>query len=251
MPERMPKNEIFAGSDANADACVGADSFKQSSREAFDEVLRLHREGAQAKDLYFLPHLSFALDETRDPLGVRFVLWQPVALFLQYGFHVEIIEHMCGGHVVLANLEHAAAAIAEKIIPLIEATRRKEPLWMMSSGPQVLLHLVKEIAGEPLLSPATAERMNRMLREFKSAVRRGDYSGLSAFRAQLSERYPQNPTFAGASSSCAQAKKLAVGLLARRHLRANKLSPGSGSHPRRTRLGAICKRRCRRRPVSF
>ena len=185
MAESKLENGKLAGSAVD----VGAESAtsKISSREAFEEVLHLHREGAPTKDLYFLDHLSFPLSETSDRLGVRFVLWQPIALFLQYGFYVEIMEEMCGGHVVLANLEHDAAAVAGKIVPRIEATRRKEPLWMMSSGPEVLLKVADDIADEPLLHPATAEKMHRMLREFKRAIRRGDYSGRSAFRAQLSE----------------------------------------------------------------
>ena len=185
MAERMPEEGLLAG----AGAGVGPDSVasRVRSREAFDEVLRLHREGSPARDLYFLQHLCFALDETRDSIGVRFVLWQPVALFLQYGFHVEIIEHMCDGHVILANLEHDAAAFTEKIIPEIEQTRRNEPLWMISSGPQVLVQLLMVMADEPWIQPSTSEKIHRMLREFKNAVRRGDYSGLSALRAQLSE----------------------------------------------------------------
>ncbi len=195
MPESVPKDGIFVGSDVNVPEGVGTDSVasNESSREMFNEVLRLHREGAPAEDLYSLHHLSFALDETRDHLGVRFVLWRPVALFLQYGFHVEIIEDMCGGHVVLANLERDAAAVTEKIIPEIEKTRRQEPLWMIDNGPRVLFEVVRGIADEPWLNPATAEKIHRMLREFKSAVRRGDYSGLSAFRAQLSELASVSP----------------------------------------------------------
>jgi hypothetical protein len=189
MAESIAENGKLAGCDDNIGAGFDAESVasRVSTREAYNEILHLHREHAPAKDLYFLDHLSFPLNETSDRLGVRFVLWQPVALFLQYGFHVEIMEHMCGGHVVLANLEHDAAAVAGKIIPPIEATRRKEPLWMMSSGPEVLLKVADEIADEPELHPGTAEKMHRMLRQFKSAVRRGDLSGLPAFRAQLSE----------------------------------------------------------------
>jgi hypothetical protein len=77
--------------------------------------------------------------------------------------------------------------MAEKIIPEIEATRRREPRWMISCGPEVLVQVVGGIADDPFLHPDTSEKIHRMLREFKSAVRRGDYSGLSAFRAQLSE----------------------------------------------------------------
>ena len=185
MAESILENGKLAGS--AVDISVDSATSRISSREAFDEILRLHREGAPARDLYFLDHLSFSLDETSDRLGVRFVLWQPIALFLQYGFYVEIMEEMCGGHVVLAYLQHDAAAVVKKIIPQIEATRRKEPLWMMSSGPEVLLKVADEIADEPLLHPGTTEKMHRMLREFKRAIRRGDYSGLSVFRAQLSE----------------------------------------------------------------
>jgi hypothetical protein len=188
MAESIREKGNVAAYDLNG-AGTGADLLTSgiSSREAYDEILHLHREHAPAKDLYFLDHLSFPLNETSDRLRVRFLLWQPVALFLQYGFYVEIMEHMCGGHVVVANLEHDAAAVAGRIIPPIEATRRKEPEWMIYSGPQVLLHVLAEVADEPFLNPATAEKMHRMLREFKSAVRRGDYSGLSALRAQLSE----------------------------------------------------------------
>lgn len=183
------RSNVNFGEDTRADSV----SSKEFSREAFDEVLRLHREGAPANDVYLLHHLNFALDETRDHLGVRFVLQQPVALFLQYGFHVEIVEHMCGGHVVLANLDHDAAAVAEKIVPEIEATRRREPLWMISSGPQVLVQVLMVMAEESWFHPAIAEKIHRILREFKSAVRRGDYSGLSAFRAQLSELAAVSP----------------------------------------------------------
>ena len=189
MAKRISEDGELARVGLSADAGIGADSgaSKVSSREAFDEILRLHRELAAAKDFYLLDHLSFPLGETRDRLGMRFVLWQPIALFLQYGFPVEIMEHMCGGHVVLANLEHDAAAVAEKIIPEIERTRLKEPLWMMSSGPQVLVQVLGVTAEESWFDHATTEKIHRMLREFKSAVRRGDYSGHSAFRAQLSE----------------------------------------------------------------
>src|ERR1035441_8672117 len=125
VAKRISEDGELAEVGISSDAGIGADSgaSKVSSREAFDEILRLHREHAAAKDLYFLDHLSFPLGETRDRLGMRFVLWQPIALFLQYGFHVEIMEHMCGGHVVLAYLEHDAAAVAEKIIPPIEIGR--------------------------------------------------------------------------------------------------------------------------------
>ena len=162
-------------------------------REAFDKVLRLHRERAPLPSVYILDHLCFPLDETRDRLGLRFVLWQPLALFLQYGFRIEIIERMCEGHVILAYLEHNAAAFTNKIIPLIEAARRKHPLWMHSSGPQVLPHVLAEVSEFPDLHPDTAEKMHRMRLAFKSAVRRGDNSGLSALRAQLSELSATSP----------------------------------------------------------
>ena len=157
------------------------------SRQAFDEVLRLHRQRAPLEDVYVLNHLCFPLDETRDPLGLRYVLWHPVALFLQYGFQIKIIEHMCEGHVVLAYMEYDAAAFTKEIVPPIEAARRKHPLWMHSSGPQVLLDVVTEVSESPHLHSVTAEKMRRMRLAFKSAVRRGEYSGLSALRAQLSE----------------------------------------------------------------
>ena len=162
-------------------------SLQLFSRDAFNEVLRLHRERAPLADVYFLNHLCFPLDETRDHFGLRFVLWHPVALFLQYGFQIEIIESMCEGHVILAYLGHDAAAFAEKIVPPMEAARRLHPLWMQSSGPQVLLHVVGEVSESPLLHPNAAEKMGRMRIEFKSAIRRGDYTFLSALRAQLAE----------------------------------------------------------------
>jgi hypothetical protein len=195
MAESIREKDEVAEFDLNAAAGTDAYSLASgfSSREAYDEILRLHREHADAKEVYFLDHLSFPLNETSDRVRVRYVLWQPLSLFLQYGFYVEIMEHLCGGHVVLANLEHDAAAVAGKIIPPIEETRRQEPEWMCGSGPEVLLHVVKEVADEPLLSPATAEKLNRMLRKFKSAVRHGDFSGLPAYRAQLSELAAVSP----------------------------------------------------------
>jgi len=172
-------NTGFEGTDPGSSPLV--------SRDAFDEVLRLHRQRAPLEDVYLLNHLCFPLDETRDPLGLRFVLWQPVALFLLYGFQVEIIERMCEGHVILAYLDHDAAAFTSKIVPPIEASRRMHPQAMLSSGWEILLHLVADVYKDPFLHPDTADKMHRMRLEFKSAVRRGDYSGLSALRAQLSE----------------------------------------------------------------
>jgi hypothetical protein len=158
-----------------------------SSREAFNEVLALHRKRASAEDVQFLYHLCFPLEDTADPKGMRFVLWQPVALFLQYGFQVEIEEEMCQGQVVLAYLRHDAAAFTRQIIPEIEPVRSMQPITMVSSGPQVLLHVLTELCDDPSRRPDSGEKIQRMLMGYKSAVRRGDYSGRSASRAQLSE----------------------------------------------------------------
>lgn len=191
MAERVSIKEEVAGTDPRSGASIhpadsGASEF--SSREAFDEVLRLHRCRATAEEVHFLQHLCFSLDETVDPAGLRYVLWQPVALFLQCGFQIEIEELMCNGQVVLAYIGHDAAAFTEKIIPRIEAVRREYPLWVVSSGPQVLLHVLANVA-ESLRSHdrSAAEQVQRMLVEYKNAIRRGDYSGLPALRAQLSE----------------------------------------------------------------
>lgn len=191
MVERLSANREREGTDPGGNAGIDtaeSGSFKFSSSEAFDEVLAIHRKRAPAVEVHFLKHLCFPLDETADPAGLRFVLWQPVALFLHYGFEVVIEEQMCRGQVALVYLGHDAAAFTKKIIPPIEAVRRKNPLWIVSSGPEVLLKVLMDVSDRLRWhDQAIAEKVDRMRMEFKRAVRRGDYSGLSALRGQLSE----------------------------------------------------------------
>jgi hypothetical protein len=159
-----------------------------SSHEAFEEILSLHRRGAPLEEVHFVDRLCFALEERSAEKGTPFVLWQPVAIFLQHGFCFDVDEELCEGHVVLASLPDDAAEFAAKIIPHVEAVRRKIPLSMVGSGPQILLHLLPDVS-ESLRwhDQSSSERVERMYLEFRKAVRRGDYSGLSALRAQLSE----------------------------------------------------------------
>ena len=123
------------------------ESISFSTQEAFDALLRLHRQRATAEEIHFLEHLCFPLDGTSDPTGIRFVLWRPVAYFLQCGFQIEIEEQMCSGQVVLAYLGHDSAELAMKMAARIEAVRREYSLWAVSSGPQLLLHVLGSLGG--------------------------------------------------------------------------------------------------------
>jgi hypothetical protein len=118
------------------------------------DVLELHRKNGSLNDLYFLPSLCFDLPETADGNGVRFVLWQPIAEFLRFGFEVEVQEVLCHGHLAIVFLDHEAANFARRISREVELIRRVEPRSMISSGPE---------------------------------IRKGDHSDLPFLRAQLSE----------------------------------------------------------------
>lgn len=181
MAENSPANRRPAGFHEHGQA--GPPDF--SPNELFQEILRLDRKNAPAEEVQFLDYLCFRLNESAA--RYRFVLWQPVALFLQHGFDVCIEEQLCRGQVVLADLHEAAAQFVMKIVPVVESVRRKNPILMVTSGPQILLHLLPELAENLRWHDQSAsEKVQLMYLEFKSAVRRGDYSGLSALRAQLS-----------------------------------------------------------------
>ena len=156
--------------------------------QEFEEILRLHRRRASIEEVLFLEHLCFSLPNTADSAGVRYVLWEPVALFLQHGFHIEIEERLCHGQVALAYLKRDAAAFADKILPRIEIDRRRYPQASVTSGPQIGIQRLPEIAeGLRWVDQPAFERLERMLQTFKNAVRRGDFSGLPALRAELAE----------------------------------------------------------------
>ncbi|HEY4364214.1 MAG TPA: hypothetical protein VGN17_24805 [Bryobacteraceae bacterium] len=191
MRHRSPTDGPASGRGPDQDTEIAPNSQESSELspvEEFEEILRLHRQGAPAQEVHFQGNLCFPLGQTADPTGLRYVLWYPVALFLKFGFEIEIEEQLCEGQVALAYMGHEAATFASKITPQIERVRRKYPMWVVSSGPQVLVHVLTHLS-ESLLwhDQGTAEKIQRMTMEFKSAVRRGDYSGLSALRAQLSE----------------------------------------------------------------
>jgi hypothetical protein len=191
VPDRFTKNDLASDADSRGDSdslTTSSEPPKFSSREAFDEVLRAHRERRPAEEVHFLEHLCFPLDETADPSGMRFVLWQPVALFLQHGFQVEIEDQMCNGQVVLAYLRHDAAVFTNKVIARIDADRHRYPQAAVSIGLQILIQTLPDIAKSlQWIDQPTFEKVDRMLRKFKSAVHQGEYPGLPALRAQLSE----------------------------------------------------------------
>lgn len=151
------------------------------------EILELHRKNASLSDLYFLQSLCFDLPETADGHGVRFVLWQPIAEFLRFGFEVELQEILCHGHVAIVFLDHGAASFANRIGVEAEAVRRVAPKSMITSGPEILLQLVDGLAADPELDPKAGEKLIRMVRAYRTAIRKGDHSDLPSLRAQLSE----------------------------------------------------------------
>jgi hypothetical protein len=192
MPDRLSTSELPSETDLRGDRSTGAtpsERVKFSSREAFEDLLRLHRKRAPAEEVHFLDRLCFPLDETADAVGLRFVLWQPVALFLQHGFQVEIEGEMCDGQVVLAYVRHDGAAFLNKIIQQVDRGRRLYPQIAVSSGPQILIQVLPAIANDLQLffGEHSYQEVFRMLRPFKDAIRRGDYLGLPALRAQLAE----------------------------------------------------------------
>ena len=160
---------------------------KQQPQERLGEVLELHRTNGSLTDLYFLNSICFDLPDTADGQGVRFVLWQPLAEFLRFGFEVEVQELLFQGHLAIVFVEHDAAKFAQRIASAVEAVRRAEPKSMISSGPEVLLQLVDGLLGDQELHPKAAEKLLRMARAYRSAIRRGDHSDLPSLRAQLSE----------------------------------------------------------------
>ena len=121
---------------------AGSGFSEHSVRQAFNKVLDLHRKCAPVEEVLRLEDLSFPLVETSDPAGLRFLLWQPVFLFLQHGFKVEVIERMCHVQVVLAYLEHDAATFTKRIIQPIEVERSKTSFGMVSLGPQILIQVL-------------------------------------------------------------------------------------------------------------
>lgn len=157
------------------------------STASFAEVLELHRKGGSLSDLYFLQSLCFDLPETADSYGVRFVLWQPIAQFLRFGFQIELQEILFEGHLVIIFLGHDAAEFARKIGDEAEALRRVAPKSMISNGPEILLQLVDGLANNPELDPTAGEKFLRMARGYRSAIRSGDHTDLPSLRAQLSE----------------------------------------------------------------
>jgi hypothetical protein len=158
-----------------------------SSSDTLERILDLHRQHAPAQEVYLIDKLCFPLEHTSDPLGVRYVLWTPLARFLEFAFPVEILDEMCEGHLLLANLSHEAAMIAEKLTPLIDRECRKQPFFMLSSGPQVMVSVASMVSSDVETRPQFAEKIGRMYEAYKGSVRKGQYSGLPALRAQLSE----------------------------------------------------------------
>lgn len=163
------------------------DLLRQNSQEHLAEVLDLHRTNGSVADLYFLANICFDLPDTADGEGVRFVLWQPVAEFLRFGFDVEVQELLFEGHLAIVFVEHDAARFAKRISSEIETLRRTAPRTLISSGPEVLLQLVDGLVGNPELEPRAAEKLLRMARAYRTAIRAGDHSDLPYLRAQLSE----------------------------------------------------------------
>ena len=151
------------------------------------DVLELHRKNGSLSDLYFLPSLCFDLPETADGQGVRFVLWQPIAEFLRFGFDIEMQELLCHGHLGIVFLDHDAARFASRLGAEVEAVRRVAPKSMITSGPEILLQLIDGLVTNPEIDPKVGEKLVRMARAFRAAIRRGDHSDLPSFRAQLSE----------------------------------------------------------------
>lgn len=186
MPDRFSINDVDSATDSRANRNRVTTTLKTefSLREAFQDVLLLHRNRAPAEEVHFLKHLCFPLDAA----GLRFVLWQPVALFLQHGFKVEIEEQLCDGQVVLVYLGPSGAAFTNKIISRIDADRHQYPQAAVSIGLQILIQTLPDIAKSlQWIDQPTFEKVDRMLRKFKSAVHQGDYPGLHALRSQLSE----------------------------------------------------------------
>ena len=58
---------------------LDSDAQKARSRGAFEDVLNLHRTKASVREVYFLKRLCFPLEDTKDPMGLRYVLWGPLA----------------------------------------------------------------------------------------------------------------------------------------------------------------------------
>ncbi len=157
------------------------------SPSRLSEVLNLHRKNGSLSDLYFLPSLCFDLPETADGQGVRFVLWQPIAEFLRFGFEVELQEVLFRGHLAIVFLDHDAASFATRIGCEAEAIRRVSPTSMITSGPEILLQLIDGLTTNPEVDPKAGEKLLRMARAYRTAIRKGDHSDLPSLRAQLSE----------------------------------------------------------------
>ena len=129
------------------------------------DVLELHRKNGRLSDLYSLPSLCFDLPETADGEGVRFVLWQPIAEFLRFGFDVEMQELLCHGHLAIVFLDHDAARYASRLGTEVEAVLRVAPKSLITSGPEILLQLIEGLVTNPELDPKSGEKLVRIVTE--------------------------------------------------------------------------------------
>jgi hypothetical protein len=138
----------------------------------FEQILNAHRSRLEPRQVQFLSHLCFPLPGTRDPHGMRYVLWRPLVQLLEQGFPVDVEDWMCGGEVGLVYLEHKVGGLVEKIYPAIERTRLKNPYPSALSALQLTANTLLDVYDSLASSdPGAAAAVDEMRRRFIAYVR--------------------------------------------------------------------------------
>jgi hypothetical protein len=111
-----------------------------------DLILTAHRLRIPPRLVQCLPELCFALENTREPKGGKYLLWRPVLEFIQLTYAVDVEEWLCNAGVALAYVDHKAAEVLTAIIAPIEDARRNNPFRSEETARVVVTNVLSALA---------------------------------------------------------------------------------------------------------